>query len=163
MTMSDRSTVVGVFADQAQAERAIGALEQAGFTDQQLGFVRRGEKTSTGGEVSETLKNVVPGVAAGGVLGGIVGAAAALVIPGLGPAIAGGILAATLGGAAIGAAAGGIIGALTNLGVPEEEARYYQGELEAGRTLVIVRAANRQREASDILQQYGAYDATTRP
>jgi hypothetical protein len=162
MTMTNRSLVVAVFADQAQAERAIGALEQAGFTDQQLGFVRRGEKTSTGGEASDTLKKVVPGVAGGGILGGIVGAAAALLIPGLGPALAGGILAATLGGAALGAA-GGLLGALTNLGMTEEEARYYQGELQAGRTLVIVRAENRQQEASNILRRYGGYDATTRP
>jgi hypothetical protein len=160
--MSNRSTVVGVFADQAQADRAIGALEQAGFTDQQLGFVRRGEKTSTGGKTADTLKGVASGVAGGGVLGGILGAAAALLIPGVGPAVAGGILAVTLGGAAIGAAAGGLTGALTNLGVSEEEARYYQGEFEAGRTLVIVRAENRQQEASEIMRRFGGYDATTR-
>jgi uncharacterized protein (TIGR02271 family) len=161
MTMTDRSTVVGVFADQAQAEQAVEALERAGFTDQQIGFVRRGEKSPTGEATSETLKKVAPGAIGGGVLGGIAGAAASLLIPGFGPAIAGGILAATLGGAAIGAAAGGLIGALTKLGVPEEEARYYQEEFEAGRTLVIVKAANRQREAADILHQYGAYDATS--
>jgi hypothetical protein len=163
MTMSDRSTVVGVFADQAQAERAIGALEQAGFTDKQLGFIRRGEKTSTGGGLADTGMKAATGVATGGVLGGLLGAAAALFIPGVGPAIAGGILAATLGGAAIGAAAGGLIGALTNLGVPEEEARYYQGEFEAGRTLLIVRAENRQQEARDIMSRYGAYDFATHP
>ncbi len=162
MTMTNRSTVVGVFADQAQADRAIGALEQAGFTDKQLGFVRRGEKTETGGKASDTMKNVASGVAGGGVLGGILGAAAALLIPGVGPAVAGGILAVTLGGTAIGAAAGGLTGALSNLGVPEEEARYYQGEFEAGRTLVIVRADTRQMEASDIIHRFGGYDATTR-
>jgi hypothetical protein len=163
MAMTENSTVVGVFTDQTQAQQAIEALERAGFTDQQLGFVRRGEQTETGGAVSDTLKKAAPGVAGGGVVGGIVGAAASLLIPGLGPAIAGGILAATLGGAAIGAAAGGLIRGLTNLGVPEEQARYYQGEFEAGHTLVIVRAVNRQQEASSILRQYGAYDATTHP
>lgn len=98
----------------------------------------------------------------GSVLGGVIGAAAALLIPGFGPAIAGGILAATFGGMAIGAAAGGIIGALTKVGVPEEEAHYYQSEFEAGQTIVTVRSGNRQQEAVGILRQYGAYDATTR-
>src|SRR5205814_821795 len=67
-----------------------------------------------------------------------------------------------LGGAAIGAATGGVIGALTGMGVPEEEARYYQGEVEAGNMLVTVQAPGRQQEAKAILQQYGAYDATSR-
>jgi|SRR5579859_5439382 len=156
------STVVGVFADRAQAEQAVQALERAGFTDQQIGFIRPGEKTP-GGMKTDTGTKVAAGVGSGGVVGGLVGAAAALVIPGLGPAIAGGILAATLGGAAIGAVAGGLIGALTNMGVPEEHARYYESELKAGRTLVIVKADHRQEDASNILRQYGAYDATTRP
>jgi hypothetical protein len=162
MTLRERSTVVGVFADHAQAEQAIQALERAGFTDEQIGFIRRGEGRT--GEESRpgTGEKVATGALGGGVLGGILGAAAALLIPGFGPAIAGGILATTFGGAAIGAAAGGIIGALTKVGVPEEEAHYYQGEFEAGRTIVTVRAANRQQEAMEILRQYGAYDATTR-
>ena len=70
--------------------------------------------------------------------------------------------AATLGGVAIGAAAGGIIGALTEVGVPEEEARYYQREFEVGRVIVTVRADSRDQEARDILRQYGARDATDR-
>ena len=161
MAMKNPSTVVGVFADQARAEQAIQALEHAGFTDKQIGFIRPGEKTP-GETRTDTGTKVAAGVGSGGIVGGLIGAAAALVIPGLGPAIAGGILAATLGGAAIGAVAGGLIGALTNLGVPEEDARYYQSELQAGRTLVIVKADHRQQEASNILHQYGAYDASAR-
>lgn len=159
--MNPSPTVVGVLADRAQAEQAIQALERAGFTDQQIGFVRPGEKTP-GGTKADTGTRVAAGVGSGGVVGGIVGAAAALLIPGLGPAIAGGILAATLGGAAIGATAGGLIGALTNLGVPEEDARYYQNEFQAGRTIVTVKADHRQQEARNILHQYGAHDASTR-
>ena len=102
------------------------------------------------------------GVVGGGVIGGILGAAAALLIPGLGPAIAGGILTAILGGAAIGAVAGGLIGALTKMGVPEEEARFYQDELQAGRTLVTVQTRDRYDEALEILRHNGAYDAITR-
>lgn len=103
------------------------------------------------------------GAVSGGVIGGVLGAVAALLIPGFGPAIAGGILAAVLGGVAIGAVAGGLIGALTSIGVPEDEARFYQDELNAGRTLVTVKADNRYDEALGILRHNGAYDATTRP
>jgi uncharacterized membrane protein len=161
MVTKKDSTVVGVFTDRAKAEQAIQVLERAGFTDQQIGFVRPGEQTGREAEV-ETATRVAAGVGGGGVIGGIIGAAISLLIPGVGPAIAGGILAATLGGAAIGAAAGGIAGALANMGVPEEEARYYQNELHSGRTLVVVRAGDRHQEARDVLHQYGAYDATRR-
>ena len=166
MAPIERSTVVGVFTGRLQAEQAINELRRAGFSDDQIGFILRGNPVgeSTEGETgSDPGAGAAAGAVSGGVIGGVLGAAAALLIPGFGPAIAGGILAATLGGAAIGAAAGGIIGALTGLGVPEEEARYYQGEFEAGRTIVTVKAANRYQEALDILRSNGAYDATTRP
>src|SRR5207248_5845370 len=87
---------------------------------------------------------------------------ASLIIPGFGPAIAGGILTATIGGVVIGAAAGGLFGALIGLGVPEEEARYYEGEFQSGRTLVTVKADGRQQEAYNILHRNGGYDAGTR-
>jgi hypothetical protein len=162
MAAIERSTVVGVFSDRTQAEKAINELRRAGFSDNEIGFILRGNPTEQD-EDSSTGTGAAAGVVSGGVIGGVLGAAAALLIPGFGPAIAGGILAATLGGAAIGAAAGGIIGALTGLGIPEEEARYYQGEFEAGRTIVTVKAGNRYQEALDILRNNGAYDASTRP
>jgi len=164
MTTTEFSTVIGVFAARAQAERAIEALHRAGFTNKQIGFVRRKEDTDKAIDeaIAREGTSITSGVIGGGALGGILGAIAALLIPGVGPAIAGGILVGALGGAAIGAAAGGIIGALTGMGVPEEEARYYQGEFEAGNTLVTVQAPGRQQEAKAILQQHGAYDATSR-
>src|SRR5947209_1496814 len=165
MATIERSTVVGVFTGRLQAEQAINELRRAGFSDDQIGFILRGNPVgeSTEGETgSDPGAGAAAGAVSGGVIGGVLGAAASLLIPGLGPAIAGGILAATLGGAAIGAAAGGIIGALTDIGVPEEEARYYQGEFEAGRVIVTVRADGREQEARDILRQNGARDATDR-
>ncbi|GAC1358119.1 MAG: hypothetical protein PVS3B1_23380 [Ktedonobacteraceae bacterium] len=168
MTTNARATVVGVFTTRANAENAINDLHSRGFTDQQIGFIVRDNKEAgrtgtTAGSEFTTGEGVAVGAASGGVVGGLLGAAASLLIPGFGPAIAGGILAATLGGVAIGAATGGIIGALTNAGVPEEEARYYQGEFEAGRVLVTVDAPGRQQEAIDVLRRNGAYDANTRP
>ena len=159
--------VVGVFEDHTMAERAVDALENAGFNSDQIGFVRRDQGTDgqAGGtmeKTNDTAGGAVTGAVSGGILGGILGAAAALLIPGIGPVVAGGILATTLTGAAVGAAAGGLLGGLTKMGVPEEEARYYQGEFEQGRTIVTVRADGRQQEAIDILRRHGAYDATTR-
>jgi hypothetical protein len=197
MTTTTRTTAVGVFTERRLADRAIEELYNAGFANDQIGFVSRegytGEKqkliipaqagtgtapaggapvagvptpVSSDEDLTATEENktetTAAGVVGGGVLGGILGAAAALLIPGLGPAIAGGILTAVLGGAAIGAVAGGLIGALTNMGVPENEARFYQDELQAGRTLVTVQAGDRYDEALAILRRNGAYDATTR-
>jgi heat induced stress protein YflT len=164
MTMNQRSTVVGVFADRVQAEQAVTELRRLGFTDDQIGHVAR-DARGTSGMVTpgETAERAAVGAASGGVAGGIIGAAASLLIPGVGPAIAGGILAATLGGVVVGAATGGIVGALTSMGVSEEEACYYQGEFEAGRTIVTVNAPGQEQAVKDVLRRFGAYDATTRP
>ena len=166
MTTTGHATVVGVFEDYAAAERTINELRRAGFNDDQIGYVVRDIRdttsTVTGGQKTLAGEGAATGAISGGVVGGVLGAAAALLIPGFGPAIAGGILATTLGGAAIGAAAGGILGALAGMGIPEEEARYYQSAFEAGRLLVTVQAPGRQREALDILKRNGAYDANTR-
>jgi len=168
MTMNQRSTVVGVFADRVQAEQAVTELHHLGFTDDQIGYVVRDARGTSdtltpGNKDSETAERAAVGAASGGVAGGIIGAAASLLIPGVGPAIAGGILAATLGGVVVGAATGGIVGALTGMGVPEEEARYYQGEFEAGRTIVTVNAPGQEQAVKDVLRRFGAHDATTRP
>src|SRR2546421_11199835 len=166
MTMTDRSTVVGVFELRSEADAAIYELQRAGFRDDQIGFIVRNEDAGTtveDGNTTEKAPGATTAAVSGGIIGGVVGAVAALLIPGLGPAIAGGILVTVLGGAAIGAAAGGIVGALVGMGVPEEEARYYEGEFHSGRTLVTVRADGRQQEAINILHHYGGYDAGTRP
>jgi len=167
MARMERSTVVGVFEHRDDAERAIEELHRAGFTDQQIGFIMRdGDKSvthdvSTTGE-SQAGEGAVGGMLAGAGIGGLIAAAASLLVPGFGPVLAGGILAATLGGAAIGAAAGGILGALVGMGVPEEEARYYETEFQSGRMLVTVRADGRFDEARDILYRSGAYDVDRR-
>ncbi len=167
-----RDVIVGVFDDRSRAEQAVEALHQAGFGDNQIGFAARevqGEGSGSGAEGTPPSKGG-QGLAKGAVVGGILGAAAALLIPGIGPVIAGGILAPLLGGAtaagvgaagaAAGAAIGGLAGGLSGLGVPETEAKYYEGEFESGRTIVTVRPGDRYAEAESILQQYGAYDAT---
>jgi hypothetical protein len=159
--------VVGVFDDQNRAQQAVNELRSAGFNDNQIGFALRGGRmgnvgTTPVGTGEGVAGNTVGGAVAGGAIGALIGAGAALLIPGIGPAVAGGILATALTGGAIGAVAGGLLGALTGLGVPEEEARFYQQEFEAGRVVVTVQAGNRAQEALSILQRYGAYQASKR-
>jgi hypothetical protein len=163
MTTTDRSTLVGVFEDQAFAERALDELHQAGFSNEQVGFAVRNGTVREGAEPeTATAPAAATGAVSGGVIGGLVSAAVTLLIPGFGPAIAGGILVATLSGIALGAVAGGFLGALIALGVPEEEAYYYQREFEAGRIIITVRAGDRVKDALDILRRNGALEANSR-
>jgi hypothetical protein len=162
--------IVGSFENLTQAEQAIKALRDAGFQNEQIGFVVRNSADIVAGPLpdpeAEIATDTAGGAISGGILGGIVGAVAALLIPGIGPAIAGGILAATISGILVGATAGGIIGALTGMGVPQEEAEYYQREFEAGRTIVAITVDDRKqnpREVRAILLHYGALDISTRP
>ncbi len=170
MAMIAGSTVVGVFEDRLQAEQAIAALRRAGFTDEQIGYALRGapgeHPVEKGLEPppAETANEAASGAISGGIFGGIIGALIALLLPGIGPVLAGGILIAALSGAALGAAAGGVPGALMDLGVGEQEARYYENEFKQGRTIVAVLAgenAQRANEAREILHRHGSFDAYT--
>ena len=170
-TTERQSTVVGVFEDRRQADAAISELRKAGFREDQIGVASRqtegegkGEaaSTTTGEQGTKWETGAIAGALTGVGLGGLVGLGIlAGVIPVIGPVIAGGTLAVILANAAGGAAIGGLLGALTGAGIPEEEARYYQGEFEAGRTLVTVTADGRYDEAVAILRRHGAYDQHT--
>jgi uncharacterized protein (TIGR02271 family) len=163
--MTQRSTVVGVFEDQRQARQAVEELRRAGFRDDQIGVAARDREARRDVEgKTETYaeEGAVTGVVAGAAAGGLWGIAiAAGLLPAIGPVIAGGTLAAILASAATGAAVAGIVGALIGLGIPEEEARYYETEFKAGRIIVTVKADGRSSEALAILRRFGAYDVTT--
>ena len=168
MKASQRSVVVGVFQDRSRAQQAVQELRNVGFSEDHIGVVTRDEttgKTKTAkGDGSYAGEGAAIGAAAGAGVGALwaLGIAAGL-LPGIGPAIiGGGMLASLLASAATGAAVAGIVGALVGLGIPEEEAKYYESEVHAGRTLVTVRADGRYDEALAILRRYGAYDASTR-
>jgi len=165
MTNQKRSTIVGVFHDRTQADRAVTELRQAGFREDQIGVAGRhaegvGETVVAGTEEgSHAGTGAVTGALAGAGLGGLVGLGIiAGVIPAIGPVIAGGTLAALLANAAGGAAIGTLAGSLIGAGIPEEEAKYYHGEFEQGRIIVTVKADGRADEVTSILRRHGAYD-----
>lgn len=174
--MAHQSTVVGVFDDRMQADRAIDELRRAGFRDDQIGVAMRYDAGSaTMGDAADAADvtdtddthagtGAITGVVTGLGLGALAGLGVLSgVIPVIGPAIAGGTLGIVLSNAAAGAGVGGLVGALAGAGVPEDEANYYQGEFESGRTIVTVRPDGRADEAMTIIRRYDAYDMSSRP
>lgn len=151
------------FATEAEAEGAVRGLREAGFAGDDISVLARDPQdseriaTATGTEAPE---GAAIGAAAGGLLGGAGGllvGLGALAIPGIGPLVAAGPIAATLAGIGIGGATGGVIGALTGLGIPEEEAAAYEERFKMGDIIVAVDTRGREAEARRILQsQYSA-------
>jgi hypothetical protein len=169
-----RSTVAAVFTESEQAERAIRELKNRGFKDENIGIATR-DRDETGRLREETGSHAGEGAAtgaiSGGILGGIVGllvGTGALLIPGIGPVVAGGVLASTFGiaggtavaGAGIGAVAGGLVGALIGMGIPKHEAEYFESGVREGKVLVTVTAEARAGEAAYILEEYGGDTAS---
>ena len=167
MKTQQGSTVVGVFEDRVHANKAVNELHLAGFDKDQIGLAMRHaegvgdvaniehDSHATSGVIVGTLTGLGLGALAGlGVLAGV--------IPVVGPAIAAGTLGVVLSNAAAGAGIAGLLGALVGAGIPEHEAKYYQGEFEAGRAIVTVDAGSRSDEATGILRRGGAYDMSSR-
>ncbi len=161
MTISNGSTLVGIFQSRYEAELALDELRQAGFDHKDIGFAIRGEDAVAGGAITDALltkdgQGAIKGMAVGGLAGGLLGAAAVLALPGIGPVLSMGLLASALGFGAAGVATGGIIGAMAGLGISEDEARLYEKEFHAGRAIVAVHAHARVLEARRILGKHGA-------
>ncbi|HEY1381630.1 MAG TPA: hypothetical protein VGF55_32835, partial [Gemmataceae bacterium] len=158
----DRTLVVGVFRDREDAGQAVAELRRLGFTGEQVGVIaRNGDTARVAGSQWEV--GAAAGAVAGGATGTVLGfAVAAGLIPGVGPFLAGGILAGVAASAATGAVAGSVLGALVGLGIPEEEAAYYHGEFQAGRTIVTVRAGDRVDIVRSVMARFGGNDALAR-
>jgi uncharacterized protein (TIGR02271 family) len=161
------TTVVGVFDDRRHAQEAVRELKSAGFREEQIGVVSRDDRGNAMDTTAEHGSKAAEGAAIGAATGAGVGALwavgiAAGLLPAIGPVIAGGLLASLLASAAGGAAVAGIAGALIGLGVPEEEAEYYEGEFKSGRTIVTVKAENRIDEAQRIVHAHGGHDMHSR-
>jgi hypothetical protein len=155
-TASNQTVVLRMFADREAARQAVAELKRVGFTDDQIGVMTRDER---GGTESAVLGGAGIGAAAGASIGALwaLGMMAGM-LPAIGPVVAGGWLMSILASAGGTAAVGALVGALVGLGVPEDDARYYEGEVTAGRTLVTVRAQGRLGEAMAILNRFGGYD-----
>jgi uncharacterized protein (TIGR02271 family) len=162
MPRKGRANVVGVFADRDAARKAVAELKRVGFREDQLGLAAPGEGHEPAPDQA-THSKAAEGLGIGAAAGAGVGALWALGIltlgiPGIGPVVAGGALMSLLSSAAGGAAAGALAGGLIGLGIPEEDAAYYENEFKAGRTLVTVAAGRRRSEAQAILRRFGAAD-----
>jgi len=157
------AAVVGVFNSREEADRAVGKLLKAGFSNDQIGVIARNAEGNTVAQSVDDEGHAGSGAAIGAATGAGVAGLVSLgisfgVIPAIGPILAVGPLAAALISAASGAAAAGLAGALMGWGVPEDEANFYQSEVEAGRYLVTVKAESRRDEAWKILHQDGGYN-----
>lgn len=165
MSSQQRSMVIGVFPAVDQAERAVQELLRAGFRRDDVSFILRDEESPARGDEmkrdtkkyeNKTSARYAEGAVAGGLLGGLIGTLTAVALPGIGTILGAGLLIAGMTGA--GAIGGVFTGIMSTAGVTEEEARWFEGELEAGRPLVAVRADGRYSEALAILQTNGGYD-----
>jgi len=162
-TRKKQHAVIGMFESKVRAEQAIADLRAAGFAEDKIGMVHRDAdgKTVKSGAADQTYAE--EGAVAGAVAGGGALAAGSLavslgIIPVIGPVLAVGTLAAALISGAAGVAAGGLVGALIGWGIPEEDAEFYEKEVESGRYLVTVDANGRALEARDILHRRSGFD-----
>lgn len=154
-------SIAGLFEDQAQAARAIEDLQAAGIPADRIGLVTQDRQ-----EAQELDKQYGTHSAEAAIGGGLIGGAAgallagtgALVIPGIGPFISGGILATAL----VGGAAGWLVGGLAGLGIPREEAVYYEDRVQQGATLLTIDPQGRDAEVRQILTRNGAEDPRDR-
>ncbi|MGA9866476.1 MAG: general stress protein [Acetobacteraceae bacterium] len=142
-------TVTRLYDHRADAVQVVNDLEAAGIPHSDISIVGSNRDDRNGADAADTGSGAGTGATAGGIIGGGVGLLAGiglLAIPGVGPVVAAGWLAATLAGAGVGAVAGaatgGIVGSLTNAGVPENEANVYAEGVRRGGSLVTVRGAD---------------------
>ncbi len=164
-----KKSVFCISTSREQADRIVGQLKDAAFSNNDISVLFPDKGTTKDFAHEKNTKapeGAVAGAGTGGVLGGALGwivGIGALAIPGVGPFIAAGPILAALSGAAIGAAAGGIAGGLIGLGIPELEAKRYEGKVKAGNILLSVHTENSEEitRAKDIFKQAGAQDICT--
>jgi hypothetical protein len=156
-------TVTHLFDDYAQAQRAVAALEEAGYSSSEISLVSRYRRD---GSLADEASSTATGATVGGVAGagtGLLAALGMIAIPGIGPLVAAGVLATTLAAAAAGTVAGGVIGALMDYGMSEEDAHVYSEAVRRGGSLVSVRADGaRAAKAEQILRQQKPVDVASR-
>jgi hypothetical protein len=164
-----KKAVIGVLPTRAAAESAAAQLEADGFLRQDISVLfpdKAATKEFAHEKHTKAPEGAAAGAGAGGAVGGTLGLLAgigALAIPGLGPFIAAGPIMAALSGAAAGAAAGGLTGTLIGLGIPEYEAKIYEGKLRQGNILLSVHTedGDERKRAVEAFKRAGVTDVST--
>jgi hypothetical protein len=168
--MAGKNTAAfGIYRTRAAAESGVDALIQNGFRNEDISVLlpeNVGTKDFAHKKDTKAPEGATTGGITGGVVGGTLGLLAgigALAIPGLGPFIAAGPIMAALAGAGAGGAVGGLIGALVGMGIPEYEAKRYEGMVKDGGILMSVHCDNSDwvKRAKDILERTGAQDISS--
>ena len=168
--MMDRNKVVfGIYKTRGAVERAVEALRADGFRTTDISVLlpdSQGSQELANVKTSKAPEGAATGVVTGGVIGGTLGVLAgigALAIPGIGPFIAAGPIMAALAGAGVGGAVGGISGALIGYGVPEYEAKRYEGYVRKGGILLSVHTEDAEwlKRAKNCLESTGAEDVAS--
>jgi hypothetical protein len=158
--------VFGIAKSEQQAIRIANDLRSAGFSDNDISVLfpdKEGTRDFAHEQHTKAPEGAVSGVAAGGIIGGALGwlvGIGSLAIPGLGPFIAAGPILAALSGVAAGGTVGGVVGAMIGMGIPEYEAKRYEGKLQEGNILISVHAENSDEvsRAKEIFKEAGAED-----
>jgi hypothetical protein len=165
--MAGKNTAVfGIYKSGEHAERAVDSIIAAGFLSSDISVLlpdTRSTKEFAHEKDTKAPEGTTAGVTAGGVIGGTLGVLAgvgALAIPGVGPFIAAGPIMAGLAGLGVGGAVGGIVGALVGMGIPEYEAKRYEGQVKGGGTLLSVHCDTSEEiaRAKELLKSTGATD-----
>jgi hypothetical protein len=168
--MSDKKTAVfGIFRTVAHAETCVDHLIASGFRNDDISVLLPDSKSSKEFAHEKNTKapeGTTTGVTTGGAVGGALGLLAgigALAIPGVGPFIAAGPIMAALAGMGVGGAVGGLIGALVGMGIPEYEAKRYEGRIKEGGVLLSVHCdtSDEIKRAKELLKQDAAEDISS--
>src|SRR5271170_721604 len=161
--------VFGIYQNEKQAERTVDDLLAGGFSNDDISVLlpdNQGTKDFAHDKSTKAPEGAATGVTTGGVVGGTLGLLAgigALAIPGVGPLIAAGPIMAALAGFGVGGAVGGIVGALVGMGIPEYEAKRYEGAVKGGGTLLSVHCDTSEQidVAKTALKETGAKDISS--
>src|SRR5438128_3613897 len=168
--MAGKNTAAfGIYRDRVSVENAVDALRQEGFRNTDISVLfpeNEGTKDFAHEKSTKAPEGTATGAGTGAVIGGGLGWLAgigALAIPGLGPFIAAGPIMAALAGVGVGGAIGGIAGALLGLGIPEYEAKRYEGRIKEGGILLSVHCddSNWTKRAKEILERNSAQDVSS--
>jgi hypothetical protein len=167
--MSSKTAVFGIYPAYTSVENGVAALKAGGFNNQDISVLfpeGSGSKDFAHEKGTKAPEGASAGAGTGAVLGGAMGwlvGIGALAIPGLGPFIAAGPIMAALAGAGVGGAVGGITGALIGMGIPEYEAKRYEGRVKDGGILLSVHCDTSEwkKRAKEILERTGAQDISS--